>query len=212
MEAQLDRLLRALLLAHEGPLSVEAVVGLIGRAVDEEEWPERSSAEAVSAAFESLRTEWDGSNGVELFFTEQGWRLRTAADLAPMTRRLWPDRVARLSRAALEALAIIAYRQPCTRIEVEDARGVDSGGIVRSLLERKLVRIIGRKDEPGRPLLYGTTPLFLETFSLETLRNLPTLRDLESMAAEATVAAQGVPSTSPRAATPATESSASSVE
>jgi segregation and condensation protein B len=101
-----------------------------------------------------------------------------------MVRRLWPDRAARLSGAALEILSIVAYRQPCTRLEIEDVRGVDCGGVLRALLERRLVRIVGKKDEPGRPLLYGTTPEFLETFSLPNLRSMPTLRDLEALRAE----------------------------
>jgi segregation and condensation protein B len=114
-----------------------------------------------------------------------------------MVRRLWPERVQRLSKAALEALSIVAYRQPCTRIEVEEVRGVDCGGVLRSLLERKLIRIVGRKDEPGRPMLYSTTTTFLETFSLADLRALPTLRDLEAMqreeAARATAHAVNTP-------------------
>lgn len=189
----LPRLLGALLLATERPLTAEAVTDLINQAADEEEWPARTKPTEVEAAFRALTKTWDGRDGVVLARVGGGWRLRTAPDLAVMVRRLWPDRATRLSKAALEALAVVAYRQPCTRLDVEDVRGVDCGGVLRSLLDRKLLRIVGRKDEPGRPLLYGTTPEFLETFSLPDLRALPTLRDLESMRAEEAARAQGGP-------------------
>lgn len=187
----LRRLLRALLLATERPLTVEVVVDLLNGAVDEEEWPAQVDAATVAVAFSELRQEITTDSGIELVEAAGGWRLRTAPDLGPLVRRLWPDRATRMSKAALEALAIIAYRQPCTRAEVEEVRGVDSGGVVRALLERKMLRIVGRKDEPGRPLLYGTTPEFLETFSLPDLRALPTLRDLESMRAEEEARSRG---------------------
>jgi len=87
----------------------------------------------------------------------------------------------KLSKAALDTLAIVAYRQPVTRAEVEDLRGVDPGGILRMLAERGLICITGRKDEPGRPLLYGTTPDFLSMFGLRDLSDLPTLRDLREL-------------------------------
>ena len=93
----------------------------------------------------------------------------------------------RLSRAALETLAIIAYRQPLTRPEVDDLRGVDCGGVLKLLLERGLVKIIGKKDEPGRPLLYGTTSAFLELFGLKSLRDLPTLRQFTELTEESQV-------------------------
>lgn len=179
----LDRLLHALLLAADRPLSVAQLVELIHIAADEEEWPEAADTRTVQAALDGL-TQALAPSGIELALLAQGYRLRTDPALASMVRRLWPERIQRLSKAALEALSIIAYRQPCTRIEVEDVRGVDCGGVLRNLLERKLIRIIGRKDEPGRPLLYSTTPTFLETFSLADLRALPTLRDLDAIRQE----------------------------
>jgi len=90
----------------------------------------------------------------------------------------------RLTRAALEALAIIAYRQPITRPEMEDLRGVDCGAVTKALLERKLIRILGKKDEPGRPLIYGTTKEFLELFGLRDLTQLPTLREFQELSEE----------------------------
>ena len=173
--SELAPLLRALLLASDRPLTASAVVELIDGAVDEEEWPERVDADAVEAALEALAAEHDAASGLELFCAAGGWRLRTAPTLSNMVRRLFPTRAIRLSRAALEALSVVAYRQPCTRVEVEEVRGVDCGGVLKSLLERRLVRVVGRKDEPGRPLLYGTTPAFLERLGLDHLGELPSL-------------------------------------
>jgi segregation and condensation protein B len=187
----LERLLRALLLAADHPLPVEELVALINGAADDEEWPARVDAAQVGAALRRVQAALAAEGGIELVEVGGGWRLRTAPDLAPLVRRLWPERGNRLSKAALETLAVVAYRQPCTRLDVEDVRGVDCGAILKSLMERRLVRIVGRKDEPGRPLLYGTTPEFLEAFSLENLRALPTLRDLESMRAEEEARSRG---------------------
>lgn len=189
--ARLDRLLGALLLAADKPLSIDAVVGLVNGAADEEEWPTTVTPPEVHAAILRLAARWRTDEGFELVESGAGWRVRTASDLAVMVRRLWPERAVRLGKAALEALAVVAYRQPCTRLEVEEIRGVDCGGVLRSLLDRRLVQIIGRKDEVGRPLLYGTTAEFLEVFALTDLRALPTLRDLESMQIEAAVRARG---------------------
>ncbi|MSP70611.1 MAG: SMC-Scp complex subunit ScpB [Myxococcales bacterium] len=180
----LCRLIEALLLAAEHPLTSTAVVELINAAVDEEEWPARVDLAQVEAAFVALAGGVSRFGGIERAEVGGGYRLRTAADLAPMVRRLWPDRPSRLSGAALEVLAIVAYRQPCTKTDVEEIRGVDCGGVMRSLLERRLIRIVGKKDELGRPLLYGTTVEFLETFSLPDLRALPTLRELEALQVE----------------------------
>lgn len=179
----LDRLLHGLLLAADRPLTAAQIKDLIDAAVDEEEWPERADAAAIEASLGRLQQAL-AATGIELAQVSAGYRVRTAADLAPMIRRLWPERTQRLSRAALETLSIVAYRQPCTRAEIEEVRGVDCGGVVRSLLDRKLIRLVGRKDEPGRPMLYSTTTTFLETFSLADLRALPTLRDLEAMQRE----------------------------
>jgi segregation and condensation protein B len=99
-------------------------------------------------------------------------------------RALQPERPTRLSRPALETLAIIAYRQPITRPEMEDLRGVDCGAVTKALLERKLIRILGKKDEPGRPLLYGTSKEFLELFNLRDLTQLPTLREFQELSEE----------------------------
>jgi len=180
----LPRLVEALLLAADRPLSIADLVELVASAVDDGDWPTTVSADEVELVVQSLAGAVTPHGGIELVEVGGGWRLRTPPALAPMVRRLWPDRAARLSGAGLEVLSIVAYRQPCTRLEIEDVRGVDCGGVLRTLLERRLVRIVGKKDEPGRPLLYGTTPEFLETFSLPNLRSMPTLRDLESLRAD----------------------------
>ena len=116
--------------------------------------------------------------GIELREVAGGYQLRTRPEMAPFLARLEVPRPVRFSRAALETLAIVAYRQPVTRAEVEEVRGVDCGGVLRSLLEKGLVRILGKKDVPGRPLLYGTTRRFLEVFGLSSLTELPSLKEI----------------------------------
>jgi segregation and condensation protein B len=111
-----------------------------------------------------------------------GYQFRTLPEFAEVLQAAQPERKLRLSRAALETLAVIAYRQPVTRPEVEEVRSVDSGAVLKSLLERGLTRIVGRRDAPGRPVLYGTSAQFLETFGLRSLGDLPTLRELDSLA------------------------------
>jgi segregation and condensation protein B len=117
-----------------------------------------------------------------------GYQLRTHPEFASYLQQLQQTRPLRLSNAALETLAIVAYRQPVTRAEVEHVRGVYAGPVMRTLLERKLVRITGHRDVPGRPMLYSTTKRFLEVFGLADLDALPTLRELEELAAESPAA------------------------
>ncbi|HEV3189215.1 MAG TPA: SMC-Scp complex subunit ScpB [Polyangiaceae bacterium] len=122
--------------------------------------------------------------GIELDEVAGGWLFRTNVQFAPFVRELTSERPVRLSRAQIETLAIVAYRQPVTRPEIDDIRGVDSGATLKLLLERDLVRILGKKDEPGRPLLYGTTSQFLEFFGLKSLKELPTLREFTELSDE----------------------------
>lgn len=110
-----------------------------------------------------------------------GWQLRTAPDFQEYVLRHIKTRTVKFSQSALETLAIIAYRQPITRVEIEHLRGVDCGGIVKSLLEKKLVKILGKKDIPGRPLIYGTSREFLELFGLKDLKSLPTLKEIQAL-------------------------------
>jgi segregation and condensation protein B len=112
-----------------------------------------------------------------------GYQFRTRPQFAEVILSATPERKIRLSRPALETLALIAYRQPLTRVEIEDLRGVDCGAVMKSLLERDLMRIVGRRDAPGRPALYGTSATFLETFGLRSLTDLPALREIEAIVA-----------------------------
>jgi segregation and condensation protein B len=145
----------------------------------------RFSRELIVTALEELSLRFaPGSGGIVLVDLEGRFHLRTDPQVGPYVRRMLQVRPMRLTRAALETLAIVAYRQPVTRPEMEDLRGVDCGAVTRALLERKLIRILGKKDEPGRPLLYGTTREFLELFSLRDLTQLPTLREFQELSEE----------------------------
>jgi segregation and condensation protein B len=126
-------------------------------------------------------------------------------------RELTSERPVRLTRAQVETLAIVAYRQPVTRPEVDDIRGVDSGATLKLLLERDLLRILGKKDEPGRPILYGTTSAFLEFFGLKSLKDLPTLREFTELSDESLRVAEAelgdvVPEAAPAPQPPTAES------
>jgi segregation and condensation protein B len=126
----------------------------------------------------------EGISGIVLHEVAGGWQLRTSPDNVEFARRFLRVKPQRLTRAALETLAIVAYRQPVTRPEIEEIRGVDCGAVVKALLERRLVKILGKKEEPGRPILYGTTREFLEFFSLKDLASLPTLREFHELSEE----------------------------
>ncbi|MCP4804487.1 MAG: SMC-Scp complex subunit ScpB [Proteobacteria bacterium] len=162
----------AVLFVADRPLELAEICQLMGELGEE----------VVLGALSTLR---DGylrrGAGIRLHEVAGGYQLRTAAQASPWVAAVHGARPFRLSKAAVETLSIVAYRQPVTRAEVDEIRGVDSGGILRSLLERKLLRVMGRKDDPGRPLLYGTSPEFLEVFGLRDLSDLPTLRDLREL-------------------------------
>lgn len=122
--------------------------------------------------------------GVHLYYVAGGYQFRSARESADFVKMLIAPKPMRLTRAQLETLAICAYRQPVTRPEVDDVRGVDSGSSLKMLADRGLVKILGRKDEPGRPLVYGTTPRFLEFFGLSSLKDLPTLHEFSDLTDE----------------------------
>jgi len=124
----------------------------------------------------------DAHRGFVLEEVAEGYQFRTRPEYADWVLRLTKARPVRFSQAALEALAIIAYRQPVTRAEIDYLRGVDSGGVVKTLLERHLIRILGKKDVPGKPMIYGTTREFLEFFGLRDLASLPTLKEFSELA------------------------------
>jgi segregation and condensation protein B len=126
----------------------------------------------------------DGINGIVLHEVAGAWQFRTDPHSAEYVRRYLRVKPQRLTRAAVETLAIIAYRQPATRPEIEDIRGVDCGAVIKALMDRKLVKILGKKEEVGRPILYGTTKEFLEFFALKDLASLPTLREFHELTQE----------------------------
>ncbi len=126
----------------------------------------------------------DGISGIVLYEVAGGWQFRTDPHSAEYVRRYLRVKPQRLTRAAVETLAIIAYRQPVTRPEVEEIRGVDCGAVIKALMDRKLVKILGKKEEVGRPILYGTTREFLEFFALKDLSALPTLREFHELTQE----------------------------
>lgn len=140
----------------------------------------------VRECIASIESDWNENpeRGVGLARVAGGYQFRTKEGSADWLRRLTIPKPMRLSAPALETLAIVAYRQPIMRSEVEKIRGVDSGGVLKTLLERRLLRIVGRSQEPGQPLLYGTTKEFLEIFNLDTLKELPTLKDIDELMRE----------------------------
>jgi segregation and condensation protein B len=143
----------------------------------------RASLGEVQPLLDELVADYQ-HRGVHLYYVAGGYQFRSARETADFVKTLVAPKPVRLTRAQLETLAIIAYRQPITRPEVDDVRGVDSGSSLKVLTERNLVKIFGRKDEPGRPLVYGTTPRFLEFFGLGSLKDLPTLQEFSDLTDE----------------------------
>jgi len=165
-------ILEALLFASEAPLTVERVAEIL---------PDTEKSEVLSL-LEKLGQEYEGrGGGIRLVEVAGGYQFRTSPDLAPWIRKLKASRPSMLSPAALETLAVIAYRQPLVKADIDRVRGVDASGALKGLMEKKLVRIVGRKDVPGKPIIYGTTKKFLEVFNLRDLSELPTLRELKDL-------------------------------
>jgi segregation and condensation protein B len=172
--------------AEDARLALEAVLFVADKALTLEQLAAalKLPREETAAALETVRTKYGEGSGVRLVEVAGAHQLRTAPAASGAVRRLLQIKPQRLTRAALEALAIVAYRQPVTRSEIEDIRGVDCGAVLKALLDRRLLRILGKKEEPGRPLLYGTTREFLELFSLRDLTGLPTLREFQELSEE----------------------------
>lgn len=143
----------------------------------------RADARDVRKLLHELRDEYQ-SRGIQLDEVAGAWQFRSSVANAPFVRELLQAKPVRLTRAQVESLSIIAYRQPITRPEIDEIRGVDSGSALKVLLDRNLVRHIGRREEPGRPLLYGTTSHFLEFFGLRALKDLPMLREYTELSPE----------------------------
>jgi segregation and condensation protein B len=165
----LKNIIESLLFVAEEPLGAERLKKIL-----------EAAAEAIAEAVAALKADYDArQGGFYLAEVAGGYQFRTRPEYTAWIRRLVDPKPVRLSRAALETLAIIAYKQPIIRSDVEHIRGVDCGGVLRQLLERKLVRVLGRKEIAGRPLIYATTRKFLETFDLKDLKDLPTPKEIE---------------------------------
>jgi segregation and condensation protein B len=161
--------LEAALLAAQEPLPVSELRKMFEDEVD---------ADTLRLLLDELREAWVG-RGVELVLTASGWRFQTKASLQQFLERIHPERAPRYSRAVLETLAIVAYRQPVTRGDIEDVRGVSvSTEVIRRLEERNWIEVLGHKEVPGRPALYGTTKAFLDDLGLRSLEELPPLEDM----------------------------------
>ena len=169
---EIKSVVESLLFVAEGPQSLQRF-GEILDSVD------RATLHSV---MNEIQADYESQNrGIRLVEVAGGYQLRTAKANADWVKKYLGGRPARMSKATLETLAIIAYRQPITRAEVEAIRGVDVDGVVTTLLERNLIRAVARKDVPGRPFLYGTTPEFLQLFNLKDLSQLPTLKEMEEI-------------------------------
>jgi segregation and condensation protein B len=165
-------IIEAIIFASEVPLTVERMAEII---------PDTDKRE-IKALLEKLVGEYtERGGGFCLMEVAGGFQFRTRQDLAPWVRKLKAARPAMLSPAALETLAVVAYRQPLVKSDIDRIRGVDTSGALKGLLEKRLVRIVGRKDVPGKPIIYGTTKKFLEVFNLMDLSELPTLRELKDL-------------------------------
>ena len=170
---ELKAILEAVLFVSPEPVPVARLVSIVGTV---------SKAEVVQALGILAHDLDQDGRGIQLVQVAGGYRLVTKQEYGPWLKRMDKAKAAqKLSRSALESLAIIAYKQPLVRAEIEEIRGVETSGVLRTLCERKLVRIVGRKDVPGRPIMYGTTKFFLEHFGLQDLSQLPPLREFKEL-------------------------------
>ena len=209
----LTRVIEALLFSAQKPFSIREIGAVLKSAAAESGGPShefgRVSEAEIAAALEQLKIEYvQQQRAFQLVEKAEGWQLASDPALAKWVRQLFPvPKPARLSAPALETLAIIAYRQPITRADVEDVRGVNIDGVLQTLMERGLVKIAGRAEVPGRPLLYETTHFFLDHFGLRNLDELPNVeelrkRDLPRRRPVATIDDTGRPGSSTPATTP----------
>ena len=185
--AQIAQVIEAALLAAESPLTVDNLFRLfsVGE-LDEDE-----GRKQVRSAIESLQTDC-AQRGVVLQKVASGYRYQTRQELSAWVSRLWEEKPPRYTRALLETLALIAYKQPVTRGDIEQVRGVSvSQNIMRTLLERDWIRVVGQREAPGRPSMYGTTKAFLDYFDLAKLEDLPPLEEIKAMIEPALVAEGG---------------------
>jgi len=167
---EIKPILEGLFFISDSPIRLETLVEIM---------PE-SNKEAILDGIRQIQLEYeDSSKGIELTEIAGGYQFRTKPMWAGWVNRLKKAKAIKLSQAALETLAIVAYRQPVIRPAIEEIRGVDSGSVLHTLLEKGLIKVMGRQDLPGRPIVYGTTKAFLELFGLNTLSDLPTLKEIQ---------------------------------
>jgi len=167
---EIKPILEGLFFVSDSPIRLETLVEIL---------PE-SNKEVILNGIRQIQTEYeDPSKGIELTEIAGGYQFRTKPMWAGWVNRLKKAKAIKLSQAALETLAIVAYRQPVIRPAIEEIRGVDSGSVLHTLLEKGLIKVMGRKDLPGRPIVYGTAKAFLELFGLNTLSDLPTLKEIQ---------------------------------
>ncbi len=173
-QQQLKNIIEGALLTAGQPLTVHRLLALF-------EAEDQPSHQEIHDVLDRLSEEYE-SRGMELKEVASGFRIQIKQSLAPWVSKLWEERPVRYSRALLETLALIVYRQPITRAEIEEVRGVSvSTSIIKTLLEREWVRVVGHKEVPGKPALYGTTSEFLDYFNLKKLDELPDLSELSDL-------------------------------
>jgi len=174
-------ILEALIFASEKPLRIDDIKKAL---------PEAQPKEIREAIGDLKKIYDEGSGGIFVAEVARGFQFRTRPEFAPFVKEMLDSRPKKLSRAAMETLSIIAYRQPVIRSDIERIRGVDCGGVVKVLLDRKLIKILGKRDVIGKPLIYGTTQEFLETFGLKDIKSLPTLKETGDLFTEGEIEEQ----------------------
>jgi segregation and condensation protein B len=169
---RLKSIIESLLFVSGDPLRIDSIQDVL----------ENVDKRTIQGCLDELVEEYRQlDRGFHLLKVAEGFQFRTKPEYAQWIQQLKKTKATRLTKAALETLAIIAYKQPIIRAEIEAIRGVDSGWVIRALLEKHLIRIMGRKALPGRPIVYGTSKYFLEFFGLESISNLPTLREIQEL-------------------------------
>lgn len=167
-------IIEALIFASDKPITVKEIEAILSEA--------EAKTDEIKDAICTIQKKYeDLSHGIYLEHVANGYQFRTKLDKAPWIKKFLQERPHRLTRAQLETLAILAYKQPVTKVEVDAIRGVDSFHLVKVLLDKKLIRVVGVKEAPGRPLVYGTTTEFLEFFNLSNLNALPSLKEIQEL-------------------------------
>lgn len=167
----LKAIVEALIFVSDLPISIDKIKEILGEEAEKKE---------IAEVIDTIKREYEErAGGIFIREIAGGYQFRTGEDNAPWIKKLKAIKPMTLSQAAMETLAMIVYRQPIMKSDIEQVRGVDVSGVLKGLLEKNLVRIVGRKDVPGRPIIYGTTRKFLEVFNLRDLSDLPSLKEIE---------------------------------